>query len=101
MRMPKPKQIALSATDVQPVERLCSNPKSLIKTLNDLQLSLEEKSVAGSELIANRVTDELGVLAGVGVKADWLFGLLAHTHPPAPLEEEPQLWRYVVLRLGY
>ena len=56
---------ALATADIKPVELFRRDTPSVIETPNDLQLALKEKSIAGGKFLANRITNELGVIAGI------------------------------------
>src|ERR1041385_1777348 len=65
--------IALATTDVEPVERFRSGSCFATKTENHLDLTLEKEQVVFRKFLADWISDQLSIIAGVVVKRGGLF----------------------------
>ena len=65
--------MALSTAYIQPGQLSRIDPEFPVEAANDLQLSLEKEMITGRKSLTDGVANEFVVVAGIGIKAGWLF----------------------------
>src|SRR5262249_24564644 len=61
-------EVAASAADIEPPQSMRVEIQPAAERADDVQLALEEEAAFGREALANRIVEQFGVIARVGVK---------------------------------